>query len=271
MTKLNRSIRRWGHVSCQLGPSLSGVTFSDQKGNWFLAPHERQRPAHNRALKFTKNTWLPPLCSHLLASPCQSGSQPQPKEMSSRIDKEPRTRISKYLFFRHLPEHIYDRHIEVWGYLDVTLAAGWFQFTVFCLYDKSLKTGNEILREMSWIHLKTFSIISVTSKWMESSKLVFPRPKFFKVFIENLRVVDILSEWVCTLPVLFVIFHLLILIFVLCWLDMKFYLPSLSGPLLARVVDDPISSVVEPQWHNPVWWLWKIFRNRVVQKKMQEH
>ena len=99
MTKLNRSIRRWGHVSCQLGPSLSGVTFSDQKGNWFLAPHERQRPAHNRALKFTKNTWLPPLCSHLLASPCQSGSQPQPKEMSSRIDKEPRTRISKYLFF----------------------------------------------------------------------------------------------------------------------------------------------------------------------------
>ena len=99
LTKLNRSIRRWGHVSCQLGPSLSGVTFSDQKGNWFLAPHERQRPAHNRALKFTKNTWLPPLCSHLLASPCQSGSQPQPKEMSSRIDKEPRTRISKYLLF----------------------------------------------------------------------------------------------------------------------------------------------------------------------------
>ena len=105
------------------------------------------------------------------------------------------TYIKISLFF-YLPEHIYDRHIEVWGYLDVTLAAGWFQFTVFCLYDKSFKTGNEILREMSWIHLKTFSIISVTSKWMESSKLVFPRPKFFKVFIENLRVVDILSEWV---------------------------------------------------------------------------
>ena len=50
-------------------------------------------------LKLPNNTWLPPLCSHLLASPCQSGSQPQPKEMSSRIDKEPRTRISKYLFF----------------------------------------------------------------------------------------------------------------------------------------------------------------------------
>ena len=147
-------------------------------------------------LELPDNTWLPPLCSHLLASPCQSGPQPQPKEMSSRIDKEPRTLISKYLFFCYLPQHIYDRHIEVWGYLDVTLAAGWFQFTVFCLYDKSLKTGNEILREMSWIHLKTFSIISVTSKWMESSKLVFPRPKFFKVFIENLRVVDILSEWV---------------------------------------------------------------------------
>ena len=53
---------------------------------------------HNRALKITKNTWLPPLCSRLLASPCQSGPQPQPKEMSSRIDKEPRTLISKYLF-----------------------------------------------------------------------------------------------------------------------------------------------------------------------------
>ena len=105
------------------------------------------------------------------------------------------TYIKISLFF-YLPEHIYDRHIEVWGYLDVTLATGWFQFTVFCLYDKSFKTGNEILREMSWIHLKTFSIISVTSKWIESSKLVFPRPKFFKVFIENLRVVDILSEWV---------------------------------------------------------------------------
>ena len=168
------------------------------------------------------------------------------------------TEIKISLFF-YLPEHIYDRHIEVWGYLDVTLAAGWFQFTVFCLYDKSFKTGNEILREMSWIHLKTFSIISVTSKWMESSKLVFPRPKFFKVFIENLRVVDILSEWV---PCQCCLWHL-ILKFVLWWLDIKFYLPSLSGPLLARVVDDPISSVVEPQRHNPVWWLWKIFRHRV--------
>ena len=118
----------------------------------------------------------------------------QPKIEHSRQGTT-HTYIKISVFF-YLPEHIYDRHIEVWGYLDVTLAAGWFQFTVFCLYDKSFKTGNEILREMSWIHLKTFSIISVTSKWMESSKLVFPSPKFFKVFIENLRVVDILSEWV---------------------------------------------------------------------------
>ena len=66
-----------------------------------------------------------------------------------------------------------------------------------------------------------------------------------------------------SLPVLFATFYLLILIFVLWLLDIKFYLPSLSGPLLARVVDDPISSVVEPQWHNPVWWLWKIYRTRV--------
>ena len=63
---------------------------------------------------------------------------------------------------------------------------------------------------------------------------------------------------------LFVTFHFFI--FVLWLLDIKFYLPSLSAPLLARVVDDPISSVVEPQRHNPVWWLWKIFRHRVVQK-----
>ena len=74
------------------------------------------------------------------------------------------------------------------------------------------------------------------------------------------------SFWMSSLPVLFVTFYLLILMFLLRWLDIKFYLPSLSGPLLARVVDDPISSVVEPQRHNPVWWLWKIFRHRVVQK-----
>ena len=36
-------------------------------------------------------------------------------------------------------------------------------------------------------HLKHFSIISITSKWIESSRLVFPRPKFFKVFKENLK------------------------------------------------------------------------------------
>ena len=71
------------------------------------------------------------------------------------------------------------------------------------------------------------------------------------------------SFWMSSLPVLFATFDWLILIFVLWWLDIKFYLPSLSGPLLARVVDDPISSVVEPQWHNPVWWLWKIFRHGV--------
>ena len=71
------------------------------------------------------------------------------------------------------------------------------------------------------------------------------------------------SFWMSSLPVLFTTFYLLILIFVLCWLDMKFYLPSLSAPLLARVVDDPIRSVVEPQRHNPVWWLWKIFSCRV--------
>ena len=96
MTKLNRSIRRWGHVSCQLGPSLSYIF--RPKGQLIFSPLWKTRASPQKSTQIYQNTWLPPLYSRLLASPCQSGPQPQPKEMSSRIDKEPRTLISKYLF-----------------------------------------------------------------------------------------------------------------------------------------------------------------------------
>ena len=96
------------------------------------------------------------------------------------------------LLLTHLPKHIYDWYIEVWGQLDVALSTEFrFRWSINWLIDWNSNLIITLI-EFKFIdkwnnHLKHFSIISITSKWIDSSRLFFPRPKFFKVFRENLN------------------------------------------------------------------------------------
>ena len=99
-------------------------------------------------------------------------------------------------------------------------------------------------------YLKHFSIISITSKWIESSRLVFPRPKFFKVFKENLKMCAFLFKVLKKNPIMEYIHDNENLIY---------KIPSLFAPLLPSVVQDPKGPLVKSQWDDPVGSLFKIY------------
>ena len=96
-----------------------------------------------------------------------------------------------------LPKHIYYWHVEVWSQLGVAFSAEFiFILSIIWMLGDWLLDW-QIYKKMIWCeknHLKLFSIISITSKWIESSRLVFPRPKFFKVFKENLKMCTFLFK-----------------------------------------------------------------------------